>query len=179
MSLRNEVSLNLGLPVATAVQDPELAIELNRLYNAIKILARGMDLNTGALGEEDKYWAETGSQRCTFGNNAVLYLEAGEDLAYASLVGIKNDGKAWKADDGVLPCIGFCNVKAGTTAGDFTEVRCLGIYPPLPAATLTPGNFYYLSSTAGVIGNFASAPAYRQVVGFAVSDTVLFFTPQF
>ncbi len=178
MALKNELSLNLGLPASTAVQDPEAAQEFNRLYNAIRVLARGLDLNTGALGEETSYWSETGVQRCTFGKNAVLYLEAGEDLSYSNLVGIKSDGKAWKADDGVLRCIGFCNVKDGTVTGDFTEILCFGIYPAFPAATLTPGNFYYLSATAGTVGAAGSGPTWNQVVGFAVSDTALFFNPQ-
>ncbi len=178
MSLKNELSLNLGLPTSTSVQEPEMAQELNRLYNAVRTLARSLDLQSGALSEESQYWSETGAQRCVFGKNSVLYLEAGETLAYSNLVGIKSDGKAWKADDGVLKCIGFCNVKDGTTVGNYTEVQCFGIYPSFSAGTLTPGNFYYLSATAGVVGAAGSGPTYNQIIGFAVSDTVLLFNPQ-
>ncbi len=65
MALKNELSLNLGLPTTSSVPDPEIAQEFVRLYNAIRVLARGLDLNTGALGEETSYWSETGVQRCT------------------------------------------------------------------------------------------------------------------
>ncbi len=178
MALKNELSVNLGLPTATSVQDPELALEFNRLYNAVKLLARTLDLNTGALSEESTYWDQAGVSRYKFGNNSKIYLEAGEDLDYGSLVGIKNDGKAWKADDGVLRCVGFCSVTTGTLTGEFTEFQVFGVYPPFPAATLTPGNFYYLSSTAGELGAAGTGPTWNQVIGFAVSDTSLIFMPQ-
>jgi hypothetical protein len=178
MTLKNEVSVSLGLPAVPITQDPELSLELTKVYNAIRALARAIDLNTGALGEEPAYWDQATTSRCTFGKNSVLYLEAGENLAYSNLIGIKSDGKAWKADDGVLRCIGFCTVKAGVSTGDFVEVQVAGIYPAFPAATLTPGNFYYLSTTAGVVGAAGSGPTYNQIVGFAVSDTILFFLPQ-
>jgi len=176
MTLKNELSVSLGLPVSPLVQNGELYTELSKVYNAIKAIARSLDAYTGVLGEDEAYWDQTGTDRCYFGTNAVIYLEAGEDLAYGSIVGIKSDGKAWKAQDGTLLCIGFCSAPGGSTAGDTTQIRLIGIYPAYPAATLTPGTRYYNSSTAGVVG--VTAPTWNQIVGYAISDTTLLFHPQ-
>ncbi len=154
--LPKELSVQTGLPAQPLVNNQELFYELVRVYNAIRIVIQALDDHTGEP----------------------LNLEAGEDIAYGNTVGIKNDGKAYKADDGVLRCVGFCNTVGGGTTGEFISVQLFGMYPELPAATLTAGERYYNSSTAGAIGLAASAPTWSQVIGFAISDTQLYFKPE-
>lgn len=178
MTQRNELSLNLGLANVPTTQNPELSVELQRVYNAIKAVARGLDVYTGATNEEQQFWDQTGTSRCSYGLNSRIYVEAGEAIAYGNLVGIKSDGLAWKAVDGSVLCTGFCTVAGGVLVGNMTEIQLFGIYITLPAATLTPGLRYYNSNTAGAIGVVANAPAWEQIIGFAISDTQLFFNPQ-
>jgi hypothetical protein len=47
------------------------------------------------------------------------------------------------------------------------------MYPAFSAGTLTPGVFYGQSGTAGVLG-----AGFTQKLGFALSDTLLYFLPQ-
>jgi hypothetical protein len=178
MALNNELSVNTGLPASPLTQNPELFTELQKVYNAIRAIGRALDAYTGALPESKEYWDQTGLDRCTFGLNSKIYLEAGEDLSAGALVGIKSDGKVWKAVDGTVRCFGFCSASGGTLTGATTEVTVMGLYPKLPAATLVPGDRYYNSTVAGQLGVSGSGPTWNQVVGFAISDTNLFFIPQ-
>lgn len=156
MSLDRELSVNLGLPAQPLTDDPKLFVELIKVYNAIKIIAAALDSHTGEP----------------------LYAEAGESISYGQTVGISTaDGKVYKADDGVLMCIGWCKTAGGVVAGDSVSIQHFGLYPELPAASLTPGTRYYQSSTAGSIGLVGTAPTWGQVIGFAISDTQLYFLP--
>ena len=172
-------SANLGLPAAPLTDNQELFYELLRVYNAIRTVQQSVDNNTGAISPPETYWSEVGFTRCTIGNSSKIYIQAYENLSYGSTVGIYNDGgtgKAKKAKDGVLVCIGFCAATDGATAGDYTEIQLYGLFAPFAAGTLTPGAGYYQSATAGVIGVSGSG---AQFVGYALSDTQLFFCPQF
>lgn len=171
MPLENELSINLGLPQNPLTQNGELFTELKRVYNAINATARAVDSYTGVLGQPRDVWSELGVGQCSIGLNSKIYLEAAADLDYGNTIAIDSTGKAIKASG--TNCIGFCTSSGGVLTGEYTEIQLLGIYPAFPAGTLTPGNKYYQSATAGSIGTSGS-----QVVGFAISDTVLFFNPQ-
>lgn len=179
MTLRNELSVNLGLPSTPLTQNPELFSEVQKIYNAIKALARAVDVYTGALNEEESYWSQTAADRCLIGLNSRMYIEAGENLSYGNLIGIKNDEKVWKAQDNVVRCFGFCTAPNGTTVGNVTEIQLLGLYPQFSPGTLTAGAFYYNSTTAGTPGASGTAPTWNQIIGFAITDTLLYFNPQY
>lgn len=171
-------SVNLGLPAQPLVEDPKLFSELIKVYNAIRNLALAHDAVTGIISPPTEDWSQLGTTRFTAGGMHKIYIEANVDLAYGNTVGIVNVagvGKADKAQDGVLYAVGFCSATGGTLAGATTEVTIIGRYPPLPAASLVPGNKYYQSGTAGTIGVFGTG---TQVIGFAVSDTDLIWLPQ-
>jgi hypothetical protein len=154
-NLSREQSVRTGLPAQPLTENPEIFSELVRVYNAIRIIIQAHDLHVG--------------EPQTF--------ECGENIAYGQTVGIKSDGKVWLADDGVQPCHGFCNTPGGGLTGEFVSMQIFGLYPEFAAGTLTPGARYYQSSTAGSVGLVGSAPATAQVVGFAMSDTQLYFMP--
>jgi hypothetical protein len=126
-----------------------------RVYNAIKIVIQSADQHTGEP----------------------LSLECGADISYGQTVGIASDGKVYLADDGVQPCHGFCNTIGGGLTGEFISMQIFGLFPEFTAGTLTPGLRYYQSSTAGAIGAAGTAPATGQIIGFALSDTQLYFMP--
>lgn len=148
-------SIRTGLPAQPLADNPELFQELLRVYNAIKILVQALDLHTGDA----------------------LSLTAGEDISYGQTVGIKSDGTMWKAQDGVYPAIGWCTVPGGALTGESVSYQMFGLYPEFAAGTLTPGLRYYQSNTAGAVGIAATAPTWGQVVGIAISDTQLYFMP--
>lgn len=179
MALPNELSVNLGLPLTPDTRNPEIANALSPVHNALRALAMALDSYTGVLSESPAYYSELGIDKLFHGLNSKFYLVAGEDLTYGELLGIDPGGSVYKADDGILQCIGFCSAADGALTGDYVEIQTTGLYPAFPAATLTPGNVYYCSSTAGTIGAKAAAPTWEQVIGFAISDTRLFFNPQY
>lgn len=169
-------SVNLGLPAQPLVSDQEMYYELLRVYNAIRLTLQAVDNNTGAISPDKQYWDEIGFTRLTVGNMSKIYVEAAVALSYGNTVGIGGDGKAYKARNGVRACVGFCSDPEGAAVGDITEIQLLGLFPPFTAGTLTPGAGYYQSATAGVIGVAGSG---TQFVGYALSDTRLWFNPQF
>lgn len=169
-------SVNLGLPAQPLVSDQEMYYELLRVYNAIRLVLQAVDNNTGAISPDKEYWDEIGFTRLTVGNMSKIYVEAAVALSYGNTVGIGSDGKAYKAQDGVRACVGFCSDPKGATVREITEVQLLGLFPPFAAGTLTPGAGYYQSATAGVVGVAGSG---AQFVGYALSDTRLWFNPQF
>lgn len=169
-------SENLGLPAAPLTDNAELYMELLRVYNAIRVVMQAVDNNTGAISPPEQYWNELGTARCTIGNMAKIYIPAYEPLVYGSLVGIHNAsgvGKARKSVSGGLACVGFCSAPDGADTGDYTEIQLFGMYPPFTAGALTPGAGYYQSTTAGVVGTSGA-----QLIGYAISDTQLFFFPR-
>lgn len=174
--MATEQSVNLGLPATPLTENQDLFYELLRVYNAIRVVMQSVDNNTGAISPPSEYWDEVGFTRCTIGNMSKIYIIAYEDLDYGSTVGIYNDGgvgKAKKAQDAVLGCVGFCSSTDGASAGEYTEIQLYGLFAPFSAGTLTPGAAYYQSATAGVVGVSGS-----QCIGYALSDTQLFFNPQ-
>lgn len=168
-------SANLGLPAAPLTDNSELYYELLRVYNAIRVVMQSVDNNTGAISPPQEYWNEIGYTRFTSGNASKIYIQANEDLSYGNTIAIHNAGggvgKAKKAVS--TGCIGFCSSIDPITAGDYVEVQCYGIMSGFAPSTLTPGGVYYQSATAGLIGASGT-----QVVGVALSDTVLLFNPQ-
>lgn len=170
MSLSNEISFNLGLPATPITTDNELFMELNRVYAAIRAVAYRLDSTTGGLSPEGSLWTEVGSGNLTAANPK-FYMEAAVDLTYGNTIQISSAGLAEKGTDGKV--VGFCSVPGGVLTGEVTEVTVIGMYPAFPPTTLTPGVFYVQSGSAGQVGNVGT-----QKLGFAVSDTQLYFMPQ-
>lgn len=174
MSLNNELSMNLGLSALPLTDDPKLFSELVRVYNAIRNVAYHLDRYTGAIAPNTDDWDQVGADGIKANGLYKVYLPAYEDLVVGNIVSFMDDAgtaKVRKALSATYTCHGFCSV-AGL-AGDTVEITLNGLFPAFPAATLTTGALYYNSATPGLIGAGGS-----QVVGFALSDTQLFFNPQ-
>lgn len=143
--------MNIRLPEVPQTQDKELYTELLKVYLAIRAVY-SHSINAGPL----------------------LYGTAGETIAVGNLVGVKPDGKYYKAKDGVVLCVGFC-----TIAGDTIEVQTAGVYRPTAGTPLTVGSVYYNSNVAGTPGLLASAPTWGQKIGLAVSASEMLLSVQF
>lgn len=180
MALPNELSVNLGLPQAPLTSNPELSVELQRVYNAIRTLANALDSYSGVLKESAAYYSQLGTSKVFAGMNSRFYLVAGEALTFGNLIGVNaTTGQAHKAQDGVLQAIGFCSTVGNTPAGSQVEIQLFGMYPAYPSDVLTPGATVYNTSTAGVLGVKAAAPAWEQPVGIALTRRNVYFNPQY
>jgi hypothetical protein len=167
-------SFDLGLPETPLVENLELYFELLKVYNALRNTASQLDYITGALTPPEGNWAELGVANATH-SKPKFYMEAYEDLSYGNTIEIfdagSGVGQAKKGTSGKV--VGFCSAPLGTLTGDTTEVTIFGMYPAFSAGSLTPGTIYGQSATAGVLG-----AGFTQHLGFALSDTLLYFFPQ-
>jgi hypothetical protein len=181
MTTRTNITFDMGLPVTPLTENVELFTELLRIYSALRNVAITLDSYTGAAVPDSTLWDSVGSSGILVANHTRLFYPAMENISYGQTVSIVNDSGTAKvrlAKDGNYPCRGFCADPAGVTTGNYTYISFSGVLPEFAPSTLTPGALYYQSATAGAIGAIGSAPAWKQVVGFALSDTQLFLIPQ-
>lgn len=166
-------SFDLGLPEAPLVENVELYFELLKIYNSLRNVAYNLDAITGSLTPPQTDWAELGVTNATW-SKPVFYMPAYHTLAYGDTIEIfdagSGVGKAKKGTSGKV--VGFCSDLDGALVDEITEVTIFGKYPPYPGGTLTPGAIYSQSGTAGVMGI-----GFAQHLGFAMSDTQLYFLP--
>ncbi len=174
MSLQGEMSIRLGLPSAPLVEGPKLFIEFLQVYNAIKVLGYSLDSYTGAITAPYEDWAEIGLNSASVGNIAKIYIvfyetaEIGNTIAFDDISSIPMARLA----DTTYRARGVCT--KATEAGDMGEVTLFGRFPLFPAGSLTPGLTYHQSATAGEI---IPGPSANQAIGYAITDTSLFFNP--
>lgn len=176
MSLQKELSVNLGLPETPMTENKELFLELIKVYNAIKNLAYALDGYTGAIAPPTSDWSYYSNNIIRLNGQTKVYVPFYETMTIGNTVSFMNDAgtaKVRKAQDGSYVCHGFASTD--TNAGDWGEVTLMGRYPNLSAGTLTTGAKYFQSGTAGLIGASGTG---SQCIGFAMSDTALFFNPQ-
>lgn len=96
-----------------------------------------------------------------------VIMEAGENMAAACPVYVKNDGKVWKASATAgYPALGMTS--RSCVAGEDVIIIVRG---PITTSGLTSTANYYLSETAGQITS--TPPANKQLLGTALSTTVL------
>lgn len=173
MASSQRFSTNLTLPATPTTNEGELFTELLKVYNAIKIVMGAVDTYCGTEPELPENWAQVGFGRMFAGLNSVFYTTAAANITYGQLVSINGANQAILAQSGVNTAVGFCAAPNGVLVGERCPIQVFGLYPTLPAASLTPGTPYYLSVTPGAIGAAVTA----QRVGFAISDRQLWFSP--
>lgn len=169
-----EFSLNLGLPAAPLTSDEELAGELQRVYSALRNMLGALDRYTGAISPPVEDWSQLGAQVKVNGMCKVYYpakeaITPGQTLGFVLDAGVT---KVLFAKDGVVKCRGFCSNTANASIGDMVEVTLFGLFAYFAPGTLTRNNTYYQSATFGTIG-----AAGAQAVGYAITDSILFFNP--
>lgn len=181
MSFR-EFSFNVGISAHPgSVEEAAVEQELYKLYTAINALAYYLDLYTGM--------APVIQADAPFSNPAVtsrlapigtMYLEVAEagGVIIGDLLHVDSAGKAVLARSNAAHSL-RCQLVALSIAGLGEYVKCTvgGVIDAY--AGLTPGNYYYLSTTAGAVA--AAAPGSGsntiQLVGWALTSTKLFFLP--
>lgn len=183
MAQQQELSFNLGLPAIPETQDKDLYQELVRVYNAINIVARGLDTLVGAATPPVEDWPQIPPEVSIKAQNfSKIYCQFDVNVPLGSCVNLYNvagvtHARMAKADSSSTPAHGFCSVLLGVNAGDFGEVTLFGANIFLGG--VIPGARYFLSntSTTGQIQNIPPGSGIVQPVGFGLSTTVLWFNP--
>jgi hypothetical protein len=186
MAAKDQYSTSIGLSVLPEIdqkQHPQIFLEFLRMRNAFKSLQGALDLYTGALSEDPKYWEQAKVYETTrIQNISRVYAKAGENITlgqtvtFTNVAGVLTAFKA-NATNNTKPARAFCSVTAGVLSGAFGEFILSGVNPYITG--LTPAATYYLNTTSGQIT--ATAPStvgnIVQEVGYALSDKALWFNP--
>lgn len=176
MSAKRDLSFQLGIGTSPSalIEDPELAAELLKIYNAVNLLAYKLDEYTGSISApvgDRPYLKPVNANRAAGVNR--LYAEATVDLVAGAIVAYNSSGKLVKS----TPALGAQGVVLeNTSTGNFAPIAVnavLNYYTGLIA-----GNYYYVSpSVPGGITNVAPVAGSRRLVGFAVDTFTLAFYP--
>lgn len=186
-----EYSLNLGLDVLPISTDKDNLPDLNRIYNAVKLIARGLDTYTNTLSPPVDEWQAIGFGYNRVRNLTKSYVIAGEDLAAGNFVEFYVDAGILKARivnpptviTGPRPPCGF--VQESFVSGDFAEIYLAGLLTNIAGLVLGAHYWYYwdISGTSlstyqkGVIttASVAAAAGFMSYyVGQAVTDTAIY-----
>lgn len=183
MAQDSSLSFNLGLPQIPETQDKALYPELVRVYNAINVLARGLDSFLGSVSPPVEDWPEiTPEMSLKLQNFSKVYCQFDVAVPLGAAVNLYNVGgvlhaKLAKADSATTPCHGFCSVLLGVVAGAFGEVTLAGANIFLGG--VIPGARYFLSntSTTGQVQNLPPSSGIVQPIGFGLSSTTIWWMP--
>lgn len=172
-----EYSLNLGLDVLPISTDKDNLPDLNRLYNAVKGVARGLDDYTGAISVPKDEWSERSIGSLRLQNMCRVYAKTGEELVAGQFVSLTASGSelyvlAANATNPSRFPRGF--VLESFSVGDYVEVYLSGLNYKL--AGLTPGGIYKLDNTGAVIPE-GVAGTYHVYLGIALATNAIWFTP--
>lgn len=177
-------TINLGTPLVPSVQDQELFTEATRIYNALNQLAFFLDQYTGrAIYSESEVSQLTPLHTAQIGNLSFLYVQASETITAGQLVTFHDAGSELRCKKaggssyaGDVRGYADQDIVSGATG----KIVLLGLYTY--SSGLTPGNVYWNSNvTAGNLqsGKPTTSGHIAQAVGYAVSDSILFFNPSF
>jgi hypothetical protein len=180
MSKVKQLSFQLGLDALPAeAMDPATYAELIKIYNSIHTLATTLDAVTGPLPVHlsDRAYVSP-VETVKLQNIARVYPQAAEDLAQGNVIYITSGGLAAKAVADTFhnkKCRGI--VQQAVNAGSYAEVVTCGVISGFVG--LTPGQDFFLSTTAGVMSNVGPAAGNTlQFLGYAISSTQIYFNPE-
>ena len=182
MPSRFNSPFSLGIGQQPAISDPRLFEQLAPIYNALNRLQQAFTDYTGADQQIVDFWDKLRPTDTILAQNAHrLYLPASEAIVEGGLVNLYNNAGALNArnanaTNNTKPCHAYCSQAGGAAgAGAYTEVIVLtGL---APAAGLTVGTRYFLSTVNGLLTAVAPVAAgnIEQVVGVALSATEFLF----
>lgn len=181
MVQQTKSSINLGIGIQPDVKNQELFNELYRVYNALRSLSYALDAYTGAIVPDEGEWPFLPLQQTNRqANVSVIYVKAFENISSGAVCKLTvNAGElvavnANASTGDEVHCFNAGGVTAGNF-GRFYQPNCIhGGY-----SGLTIGTTYWLSAIDGVITSTMPVTSgyIQQKVGYALSDTELFFCP--
>jgi len=178
MASKKELSFNLGIgtSASSTIEDQEVLIELNKLYNALNLVAFKLDEYTGAIpvSVEDRPYVSPSVANRAAGINR-FYGKATVSLVTGALVKFNVSSELELATSGAGV---HCIVLEDTAATNYAPVSRCAVLTAF--AGLIPGTQYAVSTTVpGGIMPATSVPSgqIRRIVGFAINSTTLAFYP--
>ena len=173
-----EYSLNLGLDVLPISTDKDNLPDLNRLYNAVKGVARGLDDYTGAISVPKDEWSERSIGSLRLQNMCRVYVKTSIALVAGQFVGFTNVGSELSviAANATAPNLfarGF--VLESFAVDEFAEVFLAGLNYRLSG--LMPGEAYKLNDAGAVVALSVVPTSYTNALGVALATNALWFAP--
>jgi len=170
-----ELSFNLGLSSSPSsnIEDSEIYAELQRLYQAVNLLAAKLDEYTGVIPEAvaNRPYVNPTRVNRAFGMTR-FYAEAAVDLVKGTIVSLGTDGLLVKA----LPSKATVFiVLEDTAAGNHAPAARHAVVDGFVG--LTPGTSYVNSTTAGAIATSVATGNTRRYLGIALNSTTFYFCP--
>ncbi len=176
-------SFSFRLPLTPDGTDRKLQYQLLPIHIAIHAVAGALDEYFGKLVELPQHYPELGTRNINTGTINRFYCKAGGAINQYDLVYFTQDATTVRAKqaqaDSILTAAKGIYIGTATLAnGDWAEF----ILSPncIPATGLTPGLTYYLDpATPGIYTALIPVVAGEivQDIGWAISDTILFVTP--
>lgn len=176
-------NVNFNVPQsAPSNLPPEVQAALEPLYVALQQMIYTFNNNCGVSSQNPADWTLFAGNPFTVlaSNMGRMYVRASEAIqagAMCSFHDVSGELQVRNANatDNTKPCQGFCNVSGGIAAGNVGEIIIgSGL---CPISGLTRGQSFWLSTSNGQItaGRPSAGGNIEQYVGFALSDTILFF----
>lgn len=178
MAQKRELSFQLGIgtSASSAIEDSEVTAELNKLYNALNLIAYKLDEYTGSIPaavDDRAYVNPVIINRAGYTNR--LYGKATVSLVTGALVKFNSSGELeFATSSGGVHGI----VLEDTAATNYAPIAVNAVVNAF--AGLMAGNYYAVSTTVpGGIMLASSVPSgqIRRIVGFAINSTTLAFYP--
>lgn len=187
-------NIDLQLPVAPTIKDPESFYEFNKVYNSLRIMQQVLQETSGVLALPNLEGGEALIDTLIASRIDRAFYTAGTDLEYGEFVHIEYSlgPTAVKAysnftnTDATASCKfahGFVNSYGGALAGTPVEVAFSGLNKRF--AGLTIGKWYHLADIANagsivqvtLVNGLGATPTVgdfrRQKLGFAVAEDAL------
>lgn len=192
-----QYSTNTGLSAQPELSGlaPDITAEFTRLYNAIRILQSAIDSNAGTTSVETQFYGELSSlDTIKLQNISKFYPVLTGAVSAGNLLWLSNSGSTVTAslacaDDGGAPHRHYA-ARAFALESGAAGARCACALTGMNNnfSGLIPGFIYYLAgSVYGTISLFPP-PVFlpsgggngtvSQLVGFAITDTALWFNPE-
>lgn len=172
-------STRLGIaqfPEIDQAKYPTIFADALRVRQALTILQGALDTYTGATGADPANWSQLDPMSWDrLANLTRTYVQATEAIAAGATVNFYNNSGTIAARNANAaagkPAHAYANAAVVSGAwGEFIRQGACKII-----SGLTVGATYYQSNTNGLIT--PTAPAIKQVVGYAMSPTTLVFQP--
>lgn len=181
ITINSVVNQNIPANAAENFEHPEVRAAVELFTNSINNIMRSLEQFGGITQKDVALWSSLiPSDTLLTHQLRRLYIVTSVSLVYGDFVQIYNDAgtakvrKSNATAGSVRRAHGFCNVQAGTAAGERTEIIVgSGI---LSITGVVAGDDLYLGTTAGTVSTTPATGVgqLEQYIGFGVKTDVAF-----
>lgn len=177
--------LNAGISgdVPPAFKHPEVIAAVEMFITGLRNLTQDIERYTGITQKDPSLWSLLAPTDTLLRQNlGRIYVKASVNLVFGNMVNFHSvagvlNARLANASSGVARrAHGYCNVAAGTLAGEITEV--ILTFGLLPISGIIPVNNLYLSTTPGTLSTTPATAAgeLEQYCGYCVADDLAYIS---